>query len=528
MPTNDRRPATPRGARRNRPARGERPDWSPRERASRSLSERPSRSLSERSETKRPHRSLSERSETKRPTRSAAPSRSDRQAYPEDVVLARLDAQAVASDAGAGTGFADLGLGQNLVRELAALGASEPFPIQAATIPQALAGRDVLGRGRTGSGKTIAFGAPVVERLLQLQRQENGGKGRSMGRSPRALILAPTRELAQQIDRTVQRLARSVGLFTISIVGGVPYQRQLTGLRRGVDIVVGTPGRIQDLLDKGELDLSRVAVSVLDEADHMCDLGFLEPVQQILRETPDGSQRLLFSATLDRAVESLVAEFLQNPSIHEVADEDQASSTITHKVWIIDASAKRDVVRDLAGSVERSIVFSRTRAFAEDLATGLDDAGVAAASLHGDLNQAKRGRSLKALEDGKVRTLVATDVAARGIHVDDVDLVIQADMPDDHKAYLHRAGRTGRAGAAGTVVTVISPSRRRRMEELLRNAGIEAEWEDRATTRPRGPRADRPLADRPRAERPRPERPRMTDAEYAEFRAWKAARAADA
>ncbi|HWL02546.1 MAG TPA: DEAD/DEAH box helicase, partial [Microbacteriaceae bacterium] len=381
---------------------------------------------------------------------------------------------------------------------LASLGASEPFPIQAATIPEVLAGRDVLGRGRTGSGKTIAFGAPIVERLLRMHRDANlgGAKGRSMGRKPRAMILAPTRELAQQIDRTVQPIARSVGLFTIAIVGGVPYQKQLTGLDRGVDIVIGTPGRIEDLVERGDLDLSGIAISVLDEADHMCDLGFLEPVQRIFRLTPDRSQRLLFSATLDTAVESLVTEFLRDPSVHEVAGEDQASSTIHHRVLMIDASAKREVVRELVDSVERSIVFTRTRAFAEDVAEGLMISGIPASSLHGDLNQARRNRNLQLLSRGQVRSLVATDVAARGIHVDDVDLVIQADMAEDHKTYLHRSGRTGRAGAQGTVITVISPSRRRRMEEMLKLAGIEAEWEDRATTRP--PRTNRPFReDRP-------------------------------
>jgi len=466
----------------------------------------------------------------------------------EDVVHERLDAQAVAADAGEGLGFADLGLGQNIVKQLAALGAEQPFPIQAATIPEVLAGRDVLGRGRTGSGKTIAFAAPLVEGLL---RQQADKPRRTMGRAPRALILAPTRELAQQIDRTVQPLARSVGVFTISIVGGVPYERQLTGLRRGVDIVIGTPGRIQDLISKGELDLSGITVTVLDEADHMCDLGFLEPVQEILRLTPAGSQRLLFSATLDAAVESLVAEFLDEPSVHEVEGEDQASSTITHKVWIVDASAKRDFVKELAGSVGRSIVFARTRAFAEELSELLGYAGIPAASLHGDLNQSKRNRSLQALTRGDVRSLVATDVAARGIHVDDIDLVIQADMPDDHKTYLHRSGRTGRAGALGTVITVIPPGRRRRMEELLRNAGIEAEWEDKATTRrpdrDRPFRQDRPFGERgtgrPQSEpgtarslsersetkgaRP-PRQDRMFPDDWAEFQAWKAARDAAA
>ncbi len=554
------------GDRRKRPEAEPRKPWTPREdrpardfggdRAPRDFGQdRPQRdrpwesrpARQDRPAADRPQRAWQDRPQREeRPRWEDRPQREagfgDREARPftpvEDVVLERLDAQTVAADAGEGLTFGDLGLGDNLVRQLAAMGAAQPFPIQAATIPEVIAGRDVLGRGRTGSGKTIAFAAPVVERLLQLQLSR-GGKGRSMGRLPRAIILAPTRELAQQIDRTVQPLARSVGLFTISIVGGVPYQRQLTGLQRGADIVIGTPGRIQDLINKGELDLSDIVVSVLDEADHMCDLGFLEPVQDILRLTPEGSQRLLFSATLDRAVEQLVGEFLDDPSVHEVEGEDQASSTITHRVYVIDASAKRDIVTELAGSVGRSIVFARTRAFAEELSLVLDDAGIPAASLHGDLNQSRRNRSLQALTRGEVRSLVATDVAARGIHVDDVDLVIQADMPDDHKTYMHRAGRTGRAGALGTVITVIPPGRRRRMEDLLRNAGIEAEWEDRATTKPRGDRPartfreDRPYQPREQREfrAPResqPAAPRMSDAEFAEFQAWKASKGQDA
>jgi len=510
----------------DRPARGERPDWTPREKPARSGYDRP------RTEDRAPRREWQPREDRAprrewQPREDRAPRREwqpredraprsyeDRAPRPvvEDVVLDRLDAAAIAADATDGMTFSDLGLGDNIVRQLASLGASEPFPIQAATIPEVLAGRDVLGRGRTGSGKTIAFGAPIVERLLRMHRDANpgGAKGRSMGRKPRAMILAPTRELAQQIDRTVQPIARSVGLFTIAIVGGVPYQKQLTGLQRGVDIVIGTPGRIQDLVERGDLDLSGIAISVLDEADHMCDLGFLEPVQRIFRLTPEGSQRLLFSATLDSAVESLVTEFLREPSVHEVAGEDQASSTIRHRVLMIDASAKRDVVRDLVESAERSIVFTRTRAFAEDVAEGLMISGIPASSLHGDLNQARRNRNLQLLSRGAVRSLVATDVAARGIHVDDVDLVIQADMAEDHKTYLHRSGRTGRAGAEGTVITVISPSRRRRMEELLKNAGIEAEWEDRASRPARAGnrpfREDRPYrAPRRNTDESRPE-----------------------
>jgi superfamily II DNA/RNA helicase len=391
----------------------------------------------------------------------------------EDVVLERLEADAIQASDVEGVTFGDLGLGANIVRELATLGAESPFPIQAATIPDVLKGMDVLGRGKTGSGKTIAFGAPLVERLME----NGGGMGRKPGRKPRALILAPTRELALQIDRTIQPIARSVGLFTTQIYGGVPQHRQVTALQRGVDIVIGTPGRIEDLIEQGRLDLSEVVISVLDEADHMCDLGFLEPVQRILNETSAGGQKLLFSATLDKGVASLVEEFLVNPSVHEVAGEDQASSTIAHRVLLIEQRDKRAIIEQLASGSGKTLIFARTRAFAEELADDLADAGIPAVSLHGDLNQARRTRNLERLTSGRVSVLVATDVAARGIHVDDISLVIQADPPDEYKSYLHRAGRTGRAGKVGTVVTLVNSRRRRKMDDLLGRAEISPQFD---------------------------------------------------
>jgi Superfamily II DNA and RNA helicases len=408
----------------------------------------------------------------------------------DDVVLERLEADAIQASDVEGVTFGDLGLGGNIVRELVALGAEKPFPIQAATIPDVLAGKDVLGRGRTGSGKTIAFGAPLVERLMTIwaERGKSGGPSTSsgtgrtqgarrvMGRKPRALILAPTRELALQIDRTVQPIARSVGLFTTQIYGGVPQHRQVGALQRGVDIVIGTPGRIEDLIEQGRLDLSEVEITVLDEADHMCDLGFLEPVQRILRHTSDGGQKLLFSATLDKGVATLVDEFLVDPTVHEVAGEDQASSTIEHHVFVIEHRDKGAIIEQLTDRDGKTLVFARTRAFAEQLADQLDDAGIPAVSLHGDLNQSRRTRNLEKLTSGRVNVLVATDVAARGIHVDDIDLVIQADAPDEYKTYLHRSGRTGRAGKQGTVVTLIPRQRRRRMDDLLGRAEIEASF----------------------------------------------------
>ncbi|SMH29871.1 Superfamily II DNA and RNA helicase [Rathayibacter oskolensis] len=400
------------------------------------------------------------------PSRASRPSQ-----QVDDVVLERLEATSTLAVDVEGVTFGDLGLGANIVRQLTELGAAAPFPIQAATIPEVLAGKDVLGRGKTGSGKTIAFGAPVVERLME----NNGAKGRKPGRAPRALILAPTRELAMQIDRTIQPIARSVGLFTTTIYGGVPQYKQVGALQRGVDIIIATPGRLEDLIEQGRLDLSNITITVLDEADHMCDLGFLEPVQRILRRTADGGQRLLFSATLDKGVATLVDEFLVEPSVHEVAGEDQASSTIDHRVLLIEHRDKGEIIEQLAARAGKTLIFARTRAFAEQLAEQLEHADIPATSLHGDLNQSRRTRNLALLTSGRVDVLVATDVAARGIHVDDIDLVIQADAPDEYKTYLHRSGRTGRAGKKGTVVTLITRNRRHRMEELLERAEIEAD-----------------------------------------------------
>jgi superfamily II DNA/RNA helicase len=469
----------------DRPARTERPSYGDRP----ERSERPARSNDRPSYSDRParterpsygdrpaRRDFNDRSAAERPERRNSdfyPNREAGQSFSpqDDVVLERLEAEAIQAVDVEGVTFGDLGLGSNIVRQLGEMGAPSPFPIQAATIPDVLAGKDVLGRGKTGSGKTIAFGAPLVERLME----NNGGKDRQMGRKPRALILAPTRELALQIDRTVQPIARSVGLFTTQIYGGVPQYKQVSALQRGVDIIVGTPGRIEDLIEQGKLDLSNVVVTVLDEADHMCDLGFLEPVQRILKETKADSQRLLFSATLDKGVATLVKQFLKNPAVHEVAGEDQASSTIDHRVLLIEQRDKTRIIEELAsGTNGKTLIFARTRAFAEQLADQLEDAGIGATSLHGDLNQSRRTRNLQLLTSGRVSVMVATDVAARGIHVDDITLVIQADAPDEYKTYLHRAGRTGRAGKQGTVVTLVSKARRRRMDELLSRAEIKA------------------------------------------------------
>ncbi|MGO1538806.1 MAG: DEAD/DEAH box helicase [Leucobacter sp.] len=422
--------------------------------------------------------------------RPARPARQARPARNVDLTFEKLDATQTSAADVAGVTFPGLGLGGNIVRTLTELGADRPFPIQAATIPDILTGRDVLARAHTGSGKTIAFGAPLVERLLQLkaagkvsqdhQADSKPRRGERQRRSParptrkpKALILAPTRELALQIDRTVQPIARSVGLYTAQLVGGVPIEPQLHALERGIDIVIGTPGRIEDLIQRRKLDLSEVAVSVIDEADHMCDLGFLEPVQLILRRTESGGQRLLFSATLDQAVAQLVSEFLRDPAVHEVVDDEGAAGRTEHRVLVVMREDKNRALVELAEGADRVLVFCRTRAYAEQIAELLDGAGLRTTALHGNLSQAKRESGLARFAKGKAQVLVATDVAARGIHVDDVDLVLQADPPDDYKTYLHRAGRTGRAGREGVVVTVIPRTRQTRTREMLQAAEID-------------------------------------------------------
>ena len=382
--------------------------------------------------------------------------------------------------------FAGLGLGGNLVRVLGELGAESPFPVQVATIPDAIAGRNVLGRANTGSGKTIAFGAALVERMLKLKAEghiartpkkavakrgvRSEGQRQQAVRNPKALILAPTRELALQIDRTVQPLARSVGFYTAQLVGGTPIDAQVHALERGVDIVIGTPGRIQDLVDRRRLDLREVLVSVIDEADHMCELGFLEPVQKVLRQTVNNGQRLLFSATLDGDVSDLVAEFLPDPVVHEA--EEKAPGRVEHSVLLVRGTDRDAVITQLAKRRGSSMVFCRTRANAERITQMLSDAGVRATELHGNLSQARRELNLDRFSSGKVAVLVATDVAARGIHVDAVDMVLQADPPSDYKTYLHRTGRTGRAGSDGKAVLLISRARQERTEAMLAEAGV--------------------------------------------------------
>jgi superfamily II DNA/RNA helicase len=361
--------------------------------------------------------------------------------------------------------FAELGVPAGLVSALAEAGITTPFPIQAATLPDALGGRDVLGRGRTGSGKTYAFAIPLLARLAATARPRRPGR-------PRALILAPTRELAAQIEATINPLARALSLRTLTIFGGVRPGPQLKGLRSGVDLVVACPGRLADHVQAGHAHLDEVEMTVLDEADHMADLGFLPVVRQLLDQTPRSGQRLLFSATLDAEVNVLVRRYLTEPAVHSVDSVMSPVSAMSHHILHVKRDDRLPVLADLAAAPGRTLVFTRTRHGAKALARRLTEAGVPTVELHGDLNQNARSRNLQAFAKGSARTLVATDIAARGIHVDGVSLVIHADPPVEHKAYLHRSGRTARAGARGTVVTLMTDEQVADVRALTRKAGI--------------------------------------------------------
>jgi len=375
------------------------------------------------------------------------------------------------------TSFLSLGVPEPLAAVLSASGKTDAFPIQRDTLPDSLAGRDVLGRGRTGSGKTIAFALPLVARLAASAHSRRPGPGR-----PRGLVLAPTRELASQIAATVKPLADAVGLSVTTVFGGVSQRPQEQALGRGVDIVVACPGRLEDLKKQGVVDLGSVEITVLDEADHMADLGFLPGVTRLMAATPPAGQRLLFSATLDRGVDKLVDRFLHDAVSHSVDDASVPQGVMTHRVFVVpDGDGKTALVRHLASGRGRRILFTRTKHQAKRLAKQLTAAGIPAVDLHGNLSQNARERNLAAFgadpDAGGVRVLVATDVAARGVHVDDVELVVHVDPPVEHKAYLHRSGRTARAGAEGVVVTVALEEQRRDVADLLRHAKLAAPFE---------------------------------------------------
>jgi len=330
-------------------------------------------------------------------------------------------------------------------------------------LPDALAGRDVLGRGQTGSGKTLGFALPLVAGLAD---------GYTSAGRPRGLVLVPTRELASQVQAVLAPLARAVGLTVATIFGGTGQKTQVAALRSRVDMVVACPGRLADLIEQGHCHLGDVEVSVLDEADHMADLGFLPVVRRLLEATPPGSQRMLFSATLDNAVDVLVRRFLADPAVHSVDPATAAPGAMVHHLLTVAPADRVGVVAALAGGEDRSLVFTRTKHGAQKLTRQLAAAGVSVAELHGNLGQGARERNLAAFATGAARVLVATDIAARGIHVDAIALVIHADPPAEHKAYLHRSGRTARAGADGVVITVQSPAQAADVRALMRRAGV--------------------------------------------------------
>jgi superfamily II DNA/RNA helicase len=361
--------------------------------------------------------------------------------------------------------FADLGIPARVVAALRERGIDTPFPIQAATLPDSLAGRDVLGRGRTGSGKTVAFALPTIATLA------NSGRRRAP-HTPRALVLVPTRELAIQVAETMTPLAAAMELRTMTIFGGVGQNPQVSALRRGVDIVIATPGRLEDLIGQGHVRMGEIEVTVLDEADHMADLGFLPAVKRLLDATPRDGQRLLFSATLDNAIDQLVKRYLHNPVTHSVDSAASPVPAMTHHLFNVSRDNKPAVVRELVAGQGRTLAFTRTKHAAKKLAKQLTASGIPAVDLHGNLSQSARQRNLAAFSEGTSRVLVATDIAARGIHVDDITLVVHVDPPAEHKAYLHRSGRTARAGAEGVVVTVSTPEERGDTRTLMRQAGI--------------------------------------------------------
>ena len=349
-----------------------------------------------------------------------------------------------------------------LVAVLDSTGITTPFPIQAAALPDALAGSDILGRAQTGSGKTLGFSLPMVARLAG---------GRTAAGRPRGLVLVPTRELATQVQAVLAPLAHAMGLRVATVYGGVSQRPQVAALSRRTDIVVACPGRLADLIGQGHCHLGDVEVTVIDEADQMADLGFLPIVRRLLEDTPADGQRMLFSATLDSAIDVLARRFLTDPARHSV-DENSSPAEIEHHVITIEAAYRLEVIAALAGGDKRSLVFTRTKHGAERLARQLTAAGIPAAELHGNLAQGARSRNLAAFGSGAVRVMVATDIAARGIHVDGVDLVIHADPPAEHKAYVHRSGRTARGGADGVVVTMQTAQQAREVTSLMRKAGV--------------------------------------------------------
>jgi superfamily II DNA/RNA helicase len=407
---------------------------------------------------------------TSRPAGSSAPTTRSGPAWHLEQALAA----AAETPAPPSLTFAELGLPARLVEALNRRGIERPFAIQCRVLPDALLGRDVLGRAQTGSGKTLAFGLPVLTRLAGDATTPGELAALRTPTAPRALVVVPTRELARQVATELEPLARALTLRVTTVYGGAHMGRQIDDLRRGVDVVVATPGRLIDLMERGACRLDRVEVAILDEADHMADLGFVPAVRQILDATPSDGQRLLLSATLDRGVDKLVSDYLRDPVVHAVASASSPVEEMDHRVFTVRAEDKVAVATEIAARPARTLFFVRTKHGADRLAKRFGQAGVEAAAIHGNLSQNQRQRAIDGFVAGYPRVLVATDVAARGLHVDDVDLVVHFDLPNDHKDYLHRSGRTARAGASGTVVAFAEPAQSRDMVRMHRSADISA------------------------------------------------------
>ncbi|MEU3266596.1 DEAD/DEAH box helicase [Streptomyces bacillaris] len=382
-----------------------------------------------------------------------------------DDTTASDSAPAAEADAEPTITFGDLGLPEGIVRKLAQNGVTTPFPIQAATIPDALAGKDILGRGRTGSGKTLSFGLPTLAALAG---------GRTEKKKPRAVILTPTRELAMQVADALQPYGDVLGLKMKVVCGGTSMGNQIYALERGVDVLVATPGRLRDIINRGACSLEDVQVAVLDEADQMSDLGFLPEVTELLDQVPAGGQRMLFSATMENEIGTLVKRYLSNPVTHEVDSAQGNVTTMSHHVLVVKPKDKAPVTAAIAARKGRTIIFVRTQLGADRIAEQLIESGVKADALHGGMTQGARTRVLEDFKKGYVNALVATDVAARGIHVDGIDLVLNVDPAGDHKDYLHRSGRTARAGKSGVVVSLALPHQRRQIFRLMEDAGVDA------------------------------------------------------
>ncbi|MFE3471336.1 DEAD/DEAH box helicase, partial [Streptomyces bacillaris] len=382
-----------------------------------------------------------------------------------DDTTASDSAPAAEADAEPTITFGDLGLPEGIVRKLAQNGVTTPFPIQAATIPDALAGKDILGRGRTGSGKTLSFGLPTLAALAG---------GRTEKKKPRAVILTPTRELAMQVADALQPYGDVLGLKMKVVCGGTSMGNQIYALERGVDVLVATPGRLRDIINRGACSLEDVRVAVLDEADQMSDLGFLPEVTELLDQVPAGGQRMLFSATMENEIGTLVKRYLSNPVTHEVDSAQGNVTTMSHHVLVVKPKDKAPVTAAIAARKGRTIIFVRTQLGADRIAEQLIESGVKADALHGGMTQGARTRVLEDFKKGYVNALVATDVAARGIHVDGIDLVLNVDPAGDHKDYLHRSGRTARAGKSGVVVSLALPHQRRQIFRLMEDAGVDA------------------------------------------------------